>query len=639
MYSPADPIFWIFHANIDKVYHDWQMLSPKNFAAYHGTNQDGTPAKVTDALLFYQPSVYVKDLFNITELCYAYEDYIPGLAPPKNDTSTAAVIAAAQNATAGKTVVSLQNVTNTTHSAAPAPAKSTSTSAAPAPAKPTSTSAAPAPAKPTSTSTSTAKAQATATNSMIPGVNGLPPRPAPPSHDVIKQNLDSKKWTFTHDYNIVEGTTVKVMACDVPADLKPVVPKGPVPNFPTNPQPLPVAQGLIFATYKLDDSGHIYGPDGQLVVTGKFNPDGTPAAHDWVAAMVRAIIRLVPKAFSLKLWQYGTNGDLMRLSTQMPIFTSKQLDVFTPIPTDADIKANVANGTWTKDAKGNYVDKLGAIFYRVDNVLAAKKQGSATAPANALASGNSQPPNVTAVMDANSASVPNVNAASFKNTTAKVVSNNTVVVDGATITGASTIKSAPVKPLTQVAVDTANSQVTTKPATVVDLLPDCHNRNHTTNINNICVPSVKWHRLNGFDPATIPQREQQWAEFTHKVNSVPGYIPIGSLFNNPAALTMLIDLGLISMLQAMVNGTILMVPVMSTDAVTASQEFYGNVSTTVGKPIAANAISVAQQLVSIVGALVAVAVIGSDMEVVAPTQTVQTVIQAVNGTNTTTSAK
>lgn len=51
MYSPNDPVFFLHHTNIDRLWDAWQRLSPsKNVYAYGGKNHNGSPAKLSDRL-------------------------------------------------------------------------------------------------------------------------------------------------------------------------------------------------------------------------------------------------------------------------------------------------------------------------------------------------------------------------------------------------------------------------------------------------------------------------------------------------------------------------------------------------------------------------------------------------------------
>ncbi|KAI8055752.1 hypothetical protein BDF22DRAFT_763107 [Syncephalis plumigaleata] len=50
MRSPDDPLFWLHHGFVDKLWADWQNLRSSNFRSYGGKNGDGSNAKSTDNL-------------------------------------------------------------------------------------------------------------------------------------------------------------------------------------------------------------------------------------------------------------------------------------------------------------------------------------------------------------------------------------------------------------------------------------------------------------------------------------------------------------------------------------------------------------------------------------------------------------
>lgn len=70
MYSPNDPIFFLHHAFLDKLWWQWQQLSSSRFQSYSGNNADGSYARTSDLL---QPwGVTVSSVMNVTGLCYGY---------------------------------------------------------------------------------------------------------------------------------------------------------------------------------------------------------------------------------------------------------------------------------------------------------------------------------------------------------------------------------------------------------------------------------------------------------------------------------------------------------------------------------------------------------------------------------------
>jgi hypothetical protein len=73
MASPNDPLFWLVHAYVDKVWASWQALAPANLTAYGGRNFTGTTAALTD-LLPGSATVKVGDVMSTKALCYVYKD-------------------------------------------------------------------------------------------------------------------------------------------------------------------------------------------------------------------------------------------------------------------------------------------------------------------------------------------------------------------------------------------------------------------------------------------------------------------------------------------------------------------------------------------------------------------------------------
>ncbi|RKP25486.1 hypothetical protein SYNPS1DRAFT_3983, partial [Syncephalis pseudoplumigaleata] len=69
MRSPDDPIFWLHHSFVDKLWADWQALKSSNFRSYNGKNDDGKTAKVTDKLAY---GYTVEDVLDTRNLCYTY---------------------------------------------------------------------------------------------------------------------------------------------------------------------------------------------------------------------------------------------------------------------------------------------------------------------------------------------------------------------------------------------------------------------------------------------------------------------------------------------------------------------------------------------------------------------------------------
>ncbi|KAJ1916814.1 hypothetical protein IWQ60_007990 [Tieghemiomyces parasiticus] len=68
MVAPNDPIFFLHHAFVDRLWSEWQAL-PGRFARYDGS-AGGQAVSLQDALPHYGDTV--RSMLNITELCYRY---------------------------------------------------------------------------------------------------------------------------------------------------------------------------------------------------------------------------------------------------------------------------------------------------------------------------------------------------------------------------------------------------------------------------------------------------------------------------------------------------------------------------------------------------------------------------------------
>lgn len=72
MQSPNDPIFWLHHAYIDKIWEDWQQSRPALAQNYRGQNSDGHRATPADRLPTF--NVPVSQVFSTRSLCYTYAE-------------------------------------------------------------------------------------------------------------------------------------------------------------------------------------------------------------------------------------------------------------------------------------------------------------------------------------------------------------------------------------------------------------------------------------------------------------------------------------------------------------------------------------------------------------------------------------
>ncbi|ORX89820.1 Di-copper centre-containing protein [Basidiobolus meristosporus CBS 931.73] len=70
-WSSNDPLFWIHHAFVDKVWWNWQQTHP-NANGYNGRTFNGRLASTSDAL----PALglRVSQVLNIHDLCYTYSN-------------------------------------------------------------------------------------------------------------------------------------------------------------------------------------------------------------------------------------------------------------------------------------------------------------------------------------------------------------------------------------------------------------------------------------------------------------------------------------------------------------------------------------------------------------------------------------
>ncbi|RKP04697.1 hypothetical protein THASP1DRAFT_33504 [Thamnocephalis sphaerospora] len=92
--SPDDPLFFVTHTFVDKLWADWQKLSEANANAYNGYNRDLSDAKKTDMLVY---GYRVENVMNTRDLCYEYANHNgesnptttpPTTTPPTTDPPT-----------------------------------------------------------------------------------------------------------------------------------------------------------------------------------------------------------------------------------------------------------------------------------------------------------------------------------------------------------------------------------------------------------------------------------------------------------------------------------------------------------------------------------------------------------------------
>ncbi|WP_354699650.1 hypothetical protein DSM112329_05371 [Paraconexibacter sp. AEG42_29] len=82
--SPNDPLFWLLHSYIDKLWADWQQKNPTLAATYAGRNANGTMAKPADRLTTL--NVAASSVFDTRNMCYVYQPV--GAAPAPAATTT-----------------------------------------------------------------------------------------------------------------------------------------------------------------------------------------------------------------------------------------------------------------------------------------------------------------------------------------------------------------------------------------------------------------------------------------------------------------------------------------------------------------------------------------------------------------------
>ncbi|MGH2837005.1 MAG: tyrosinase family protein, partial [Thermoleophilaceae bacterium] len=109
--SPNDPLFWVFHAYVDKIWADWQNAHP-TFAltSYGGPNADGSAGRLSDALPGFGTDT-VQSIMDTRSpaLCYAYAERAAANAPTLPRATSADAVPVAGAAPTRTTVTSSQN--------------------------------------------------------------------------------------------------------------------------------------------------------------------------------------------------------------------------------------------------------------------------------------------------------------------------------------------------------------------------------------------------------------------------------------------------------------------------------------------------------------------------------------------------
>jgi len=80
--SPFDLFFFFHHANMDRLWNNWQLSDPSYANAYSGVNYDNFAARLTDALANFTGATVssVMDLYN--SMCIQYDDNIMNAPAP-----------------------------------------------------------------------------------------------------------------------------------------------------------------------------------------------------------------------------------------------------------------------------------------------------------------------------------------------------------------------------------------------------------------------------------------------------------------------------------------------------------------------------------------------------------------------------
>ncbi|KAK9764344.1 hypothetical protein K7432_008229 [Basidiobolus ranarum] len=73
-YSSNDPLFWLHHAFVDKIWADWQAMHPSRAYSYGGTNAQGEEAQLDDMMNPFNTQVFTVMSTTTTGLCYRYSN-------------------------------------------------------------------------------------------------------------------------------------------------------------------------------------------------------------------------------------------------------------------------------------------------------------------------------------------------------------------------------------------------------------------------------------------------------------------------------------------------------------------------------------------------------------------------------------
>ncbi|KAI9503895.1 hypothetical protein GGI25_000791 [Coemansia spiralis] len=74
MYSPMDPVFWLHHANCDRLWAQWQAISPNDRTyMYDGTDSSGKTVSLDDTILASDVPVVSVMRLGYGDMCYTYD--------------------------------------------------------------------------------------------------------------------------------------------------------------------------------------------------------------------------------------------------------------------------------------------------------------------------------------------------------------------------------------------------------------------------------------------------------------------------------------------------------------------------------------------------------------------------------------
>ncbi|KAI9296354.1 Di-copper centre-containing protein [Neoconidiobolus thromboides FSU 785] len=133
MASTNDPLFWLHHAFIDKIYHDWQQANPSLANTISGKNQNNRDVGLNDIQApFNVPS---SAGLNINSLCYTYtQDGVDITKPPQvnntmpNPTSSSSSSSATPTSTLPSSNSSVASSSSSSGSSSTTSGSNTSTS-------------------------------------------------------------------------------------------------------------------------------------------------------------------------------------------------------------------------------------------------------------------------------------------------------------------------------------------------------------------------------------------------------------------------------------------------------------------------------------------------------------------------------